>query len=143
MACHGPFSPQPLEFVMSKFFTSLPEDTQYTKLKTPVGDVCLFASHRGLHGLLWDLEIPSRIPHGPQHPVLQSAVQQLREYFAGQRQNFDLPLAPVGTEFQQRVWQVLGEIPFGETISYGEQAMRLGDKKKARAVGTASCLATA
>ena len=70
--------------------------------------------------------------------VLEQAVAQLEEYFAGARTEFDLPLEPVGTEFQQQAWQALRRIPYGETISYGEQAVLLGDKNKSRAVGAAN-----
>lgn len=64
--------------------------------------------------------------------------QQLAEYFAGERRGFDLPLAPQGTAFQQRVWAELLRIPYGVTISYGELATRLGDVKASRAVGLAN-----
>ena len=67
--------------------------------------------------------------------VLERAAAQLREYFLGERRRFDLPLAPQGTAFQQRVWQALYAIPFGETRSYGELARELGSA--ARAVGGA------
>lgn len=70
--------------------------------------------------------------------MLDRAERQLAEYFLGDRREFDLPLEPEGTEFQLSVWQVLRTIPYGETISYGEQARRLGDAKKARAVGGAN-----
>ena len=70
--------------------------------------------------------------------VLAAAVEQLREYFAGERREFDLPLDPVGTAFQQQAWHVLRTIPFGHTITYGEQARRLGDARKSRAVGAAN-----
>ena len=70
--------------------------------------------------------------------ILQHAVAQLQQYFAGTRTEFDLPLDPQGTEFQQQAWAVLCGIPFGQTISYGEQASRLGDRNKARAVGAAN-----
>lgn len=63
---------------------------------------------------------------------------QLKEYFEGNRQTFDLPLKPEGTEFQQQVWSELLKIPFGKTISYIELARRLGDEKKVRAVGNAN-----
>jgi methylated-DNA-[protein]-cysteine S-methyltransferase len=63
---------------------------------------------------------------------------QLDEYFAGRRREFDLPLDPVGTEFQRSAWNVLRTIPYGATMSYGEQAAALGDAKKARAVGSAN-----
>ncbi|KRF17816.1 cysteine methyltransferase [Nocardioides sp. Soil797] len=73
------------------------------------------------------------------HPVLVETVRQLAAYFAGERTEFDLPLAPVGTEFQQRVWKELVEIPHGQTASYGEIAHRLGHTNAAsRAVGTAN-----
>lgn len=66
------------------------------------------------------------------------AFRQLREYFAGKRAEFDLPLAPEGTVFQRAVWRQLQEIPYGETISYGELARRVGNPKASRAVGSAN-----
>ena len=73
------------------------------------------------------------------HPVLAAVVEQLTEYFAGDRTTFDLPVAPRGTEFQERVWAQLQRIPFGETITYGEIAGRLGQTAAAsRAVGLAN-----
>jgi methylated-DNA-[protein]-cysteine S-methyltransferase len=66
------------------------------------------------------------------------AMRQLREYFAGRRSEFELPLAPEGTEFQRTVWKRLREIPYGETISYGELAKRVGNPKASRAVGAAN-----
>ena len=65
-------------------------------------------------------------------------VSQLGEYFEGRRRQFDLPLAPAGTPFQQRVWSALLDIPYGETISYGELASRIGQKSASRAVGLAN-----
>jgi methylated-DNA-[protein]-cysteine S-methyltransferase len=65
-------------------------------------------------------------------------VTQLQEYFAGTRRQFDLPLAPEGTPFQQRVWRALLEIPYGETISYGELAGQIGQRNASRAVGLAN-----
>jgi methylated-DNA-[protein]-cysteine S-methyltransferase len=70
-------------------------------------------------------------------PVAEAA-RQLREYFAGSRTDFDLPLAPEGTEFQRSVWRQLQEIPYGEKISYGELARRVGNPKASRAVGAAN-----
>jgi methylated-DNA-[protein]-cysteine S-methyltransferase len=63
---------------------------------------------------------------------------QLGEYFARQRRDFDLPLAPRGSEFQRQVWAELCRIPYGQTISYGEQARRMGDPSLSRAVGAAN-----
>lgn len=67
-----------------------------------------------------------------------TARRQLDEYFAGKRRCFDLPLAPMGTVFQRRVWRALTDIPFGETITYGELARRVGRPRAARAVGAAN-----
>lgn len=74
----------------------------------------------------------------PGDAVLRAACEQLTDYFAGRRQVFDLPLKPLGSEFQVRVWAELSRIPFGETMSYGELATRLGDKGASRAVGLAN-----
>ena len=71
-------------------------------------------------------------------PLLLEACRQLREYFAGQRRSFQLPLAPQGTPFQQQVWQALAEIPYGETRTYGEIAEAIGRKGASRAVGAAN-----
>jgi len=70
--------------------------------------------------------------------VLLKCEQQLADYFAGKVIDFDLPLAPEGTEFQNKVWNELLKIPYGETITYLELAVRLGDSKSVRAVGTAN-----
>lgn len=71
--------------------------------------------------------------------TLDAAEQQLTEYFAGERTEFDLPLAAHGTEFQHRVWDELVKVPFGETASYGEISQRLGlDRRGPRAVGMAN-----
>jgi len=73
------------------------------------------------------------------HPVLAETARQLTAYFAGDLTVFDLPLAPVGSDFQQRVWKELQLIEYGETASYGEIAMRLGKTNAAsRAVGLAN-----
>ena len=74
----------------------------------------------------------------PEAPILREAAAQLAAYFDGKLRDFDLPLAPAGTEFQQRVWQGLCEIPYGTTLSYGELAERLGSPGGMRAVGQAN-----
>ena len=66
------------------------------------------------------------------------AIRQLREYFAGKRQDFDLPLTFEGTKFQKSVWRQLQQIPYGQTITYGELAKRVGNPKASRAVGSAN-----
>jgi methylated-DNA-[protein]-cysteine S-methyltransferase len=111
----------------------------FQMLSSPIGELRLVASPNGLR----EVQLP---PVGPADqgwveastPILTEAIRQIGEYFAGRRHEFDLPLEPLGTDFQQSVWQVLRTIRFGETISYGEQARRLGDAKKARAVGAAN-----
>jgi len=101
------------------------------------------ASAQGLRAILWPNDDPRRVPavadaKKGSNSVIESTTQQLDEYFAGTRHEFDVPLDVVGTEFQYSVWQVLQSIPYGETMSYGEQATVLGDPNKARAVGTAN-----
>ncbi|MBN7773315.1 methylated-DNA--[protein]-cysteine S-methyltransferase [Clostridium aminobutyricum] len=71
-------------------------------------------------------------------PLLKEAVRQLKEYFTGSRKNFDLPLAPQGTDFQKRDWKALQEIPYGATVSYLDIAQKIGCPKGARAVGLAN-----
>lgn len=71
-------------------------------------------------------------------PVLEGCRQQLEAYFSGTLKEFDLPLRPVGTDFQQQVWQALQEIPYGKTISYLTLSKRLGNVKAIRAVGRAN-----
>jgi len=70
--------------------------------------------------------------------AVAETVAQLRQYFAGRRTEFDLPLAPQGTQFQLAVWRELRKIPYGQTISYGELARRIGNPKASRAVGSAN-----
>ncbi len=71
-------------------------------------------------------------------PVLREAVSQLEEYFAGRRTVFDLPLAPLGTAFQQKVWRILQTINYGETWSYQQLAKQVGNANASRAVGSAN-----
>ena len=118
---------------------------QTVTMETPVGELRLIAGERGLRAILWGAEDMARIASIDEtelvegsNPVLDQAVAQLEEYFAGTRREFDLPLDPQGTPFQQSVWLVLRTIPYGRTISYGEQAGQLGDPNKARAVGAAN-----
>ncbi len=129
--------------------TNLPSLGEHSTLMritmaAPVGELTLVASQRGLRAVLWDGEltdggdIPIAAGKGRAAAILAEAQLQLEEYFAGTRQEFDLPLDPVGTDFQRAAWDELRKIPFGETISYGEQARRLGDTKKSRAVGAAN-----
>src|SRR5437016_4880998 len=76
--------------------------------------------------------------HKSNNGLLEEAARQLSEYFSGRRTEFALPLGPEGTEFQRAVWRHLQDIPYGQTISYGELAKRLGNPKASRAVGAAN-----
>ena len=113
-------------------------------MDSPVGPLTLIASDTGLRAVLWPMERPGRVDvpddveRRPDHPVLVAAAAQLRDYFDGRRTRFDLPLDLHGTDFQKKAWRALAEIPYGETVSYAEQAARLGDANKARAVGAAN-----
>ncbi len=112
-------------------------------MPSPVGELTLVASDTGLRFVLWEGEHVDGIDlrgttTTEDDPVLDAARQQLTEYFAGTRHEFDLPLDPQGTTFQVKVWLGLAEIPYGTTSTYGEQAMRMGDPNLARAVGAAN-----
>lgn len=75
---------------------------------------------------------------GDKHHLLQKITTQLDEYFSGERKNFDLPLQQDGSAFQQKVWTLLGQIPFGKTISYQQLSAQYGDLKAIRAVASAN-----
>ena len=128
---------------------------------SPVDELRLVASERGLRAVLWLGHDVRRVPtlfdadtaggvgvrggapldeaiDESSSPILEQAATQLEEYFAGTREMFDVPLDPIGSPFQQSVWAVLRTIPYGTTMTYGEQATRLGDPNKARAVGAAN-----
>jgi len=114
----------------------------YRHVDSPVGPLLLAGGDSGLR--LIEFHTPRHpMPRGDNwcegdHAVLQRTGQQLGEYFAGKRHHFDLPLAPLGTEFQCQVWWELANIPFGQTISYAELAQRLGRPTATRAVGAAN-----
>ena len=101
---------------------------------SPVGDIQLSAD---AEGRLTGLYLRHDSAGGPGGPF-DVAGEQLDAYFAGELQEFDVPLAPAGTPFQRRVWEELERIPYAETISYKELALRLGDLKLVRAVGLAN-----
>ena len=113
----------------------------YDNLPTPVGRLRLVADREGLREVWFESGRHQREPapgwsHSPQS--LAFARTQLEEYFAGTRCAFDLPLHPLGTPFQLAVWEELGRIPYGEPISYGELARRIGHPQAVRAVGAAN-----
>ena len=126
---------------MFRAFENLPNDAVYDELDSPVGRLVVVATAKGVHAIAWPRkgdDLSARARREPDHPVIVETRRQLGEYFAGRRTDFDLPLAPQGTDFQMKAWRELRKIPYGATISYAEQARRVGDIKKARAVGTAN-----
>jgi methylated-DNA-[protein]-cysteine S-methyltransferase len=107
-----------------------------TVLDTPIGPLGLVASDAGLQAVLFDAR--TLRPEG-RSPVLGESARQLAAYFDGDLVSFELPLDLHGSEFQRRCWLALATIPYGQTVSYGEQARRLGlGPDAARAVGSAN-----
>lgn len=123
----------------------LPPDLSCHDIHTPLGPLRLAANAHALVGAWFqdqrhapDPLLMARWTPAPEHPVLRQAQQQLGEYFAGQRQAFELPLdLSAGTPFQASVWRALCEIGAGSTLSYGALATRLGAASAVRAVGAA------
>ena len=119
--------------------------TATVTLDSPVGILTLVASDAALRLLSWDGDrspmvqaLVASAAKNPSHPVLAQAARELAEYFDGTRRHFDVPVQASGTAFQQAAWTALCTIPFGETISYGEQARRVGNPRAVRAVGGAN-----
>ena len=123
--------------------------TTFSRFPSPLGELILTASDTAITGIYFPTldHIPQDRAgwleddgsgHGHTGALLARARQQLTEYFGGSRTGFDLPLDPIGTPFQRRVWQALRTIPYGTTTSYGELARRLGDVRATRAVGAAN-----
>lgn len=119
-------------------------DTRYIIVDSIIGPLTLRSRGRAIVGLDFPTYRGS-LPRRPDQwaedlacPLLQEAAAQLQAYFAGTRTAFDLPLAPAGTPFQFKVWEQLGQIPFGQTISYGQLAGRVGNPAASRAVGMAN-----
>lgn len=115
----------------------------YKTMPSPVGELTLVASDRGLAAVLWENDDPKRVRVSPlqedtNHPVLLEAELQLNRYFAGKLDTFSLKLDPAGTDFQRKVWEALLTIPFGETRSYAQIAQQVGSPKAVRAVGAAN-----
>jgi len=113
----------------------------YTTMNSPIGELLLLGNGQALHGLYMQAgRKPVRVAPGWKRSSAPFAdVQtQLHEYFAGERTTFDTPLAMNGSEFERTVWRALQDIPYGETVSYGEIARRVGQPSAARAVGLAN-----
>jgi methylated-DNA-[protein]-cysteine S-methyltransferase len=115
----------------------------YKTIDSPVGQLKLVASDKGLAAILWKDENPRRVRLGPlavdpDNPFLVETERQLDAYFAGRLKTFTVPLDFKGTEFQKSVWRALLTIPFGETRSYGQIARQIGKPTAARGVGAAN-----
>jgi methylated-DNA-[protein]-cysteine S-methyltransferase len=121
----------------------------HAMLATPVGTLHLYGTADGLMTVLLPGESreaaerrlrrllgPLAVNEG--EAMHERALEQLAEYFAGQRRDFDLPLAMLGTPFQRRVWQAVSAVPYGQTRSYGEIAREIGRPAAVRAVGAAN-----
>ncbi len=115
--------------------------TFYATMDSPLGELLLTGDGRHLTGLYMTPHT-----HGPERDpawvhdraAFDGAIRQLQEYFDGQRVTFEIPLAADGTEFQRRVWMALRDIPFAQTVTYGDIAREIGNPKGVRAVGLAN-----
>ena len=113
----------------------------YCIVQTPVGRILLAGNARALTHLSFQ---DGRHPTEPDpqwtyaEKPFQRSIRQLHEYFSGKRKTFTINLAPQGTPFQQRVWEALRAIPYGQTLSYGQIAKAVGKPKASRAVGAAN-----
>lgn len=113
----------------------------HTVVDSPVGRLTLVATDGVLSGLYMTEQRhrPPRETFGEPDPgPFDKTIEQLAEYFAGDRAEFDLPLTLAGTPFQRTVWTALRDIPYGETVSYGELAQHIGRPTASRAVGLAN-----
>lgn len=125
---------------------------KYALIDSPLGNLLITASDTGIQHILFE-DMPAAVAilarandpvqanpvtEDREDPTIRIAQQQLQEYFSGQRDVFDLPLAGIGTEFQQKVWRQLCTIPYAETWNYGQLARALGQPTAARAVGMAN-----
>ncbi len=112
------------------------------KIDSPIGDLYLVASSKGLRGIYWNKQsvrlVNKTDASKPEEKILDKTSKQLSEYFSATRKQFDLPLDLEGTAFQKKVWQQLQRIPFGQTVSYGDVAKRIKNPKAVRAVGSAN-----
>ena len=106
----------------------------YETLETPLGPITIEADSDCVLKILFDWEGTETRPN----PITKSCKRQLEEYFAGNRTDFDVPIKFSGTAFQEKAWNALLAVPFGETATYGEQAKRIKKPKAMRAVGAAN-----
>lgn len=121
----------------------IPDDGRlWEMLESPIGVLLVVVSDTGVKRIDFvdhnTKSVLARNTARQQHPILKDALQQLTEYFNGSRTAFSLPLNLSGTEFQQQAWLALARIPYGHTMTYGEQAASIGRPKAVRAIGAAN-----
>ena len=119
-----------------------------TSYESPVGRLRMVASEKGMRAILWPNDAANEEGKGPRvklgqcrkgsSAILKQAIQELDEYFAGEREVFELPLDPRGTDFQLSVWFGLASVPYGQSTTYGQQAAAMGKPKSVRAVASAN-----
>jgi methylated-DNA-[protein]-cysteine S-methyltransferase len=113
--------------------------TEYwTDFRSPVGKLRLVADGKGLTRVDFGDHMAPSAGICIETKILQQAKRELREYFAGEREEFEVPLNPEGTKFQYQVWNELMKIPYGATMTYGEIARNMGNPDAMRAVGAAN-----
>ena len=115
----------------------------YDTYESPQGRMLLVATDDGIAGIYFERQkyFPKKDKewlHAPDPAALKRARRELGEYFAGRRTRFDVPLDPQGTAFQRKVWNAIGKVAYGRTLSYGELAKRAGQAGSARAAGAAT-----
>lgn len=113
------------------------KDTAISYMDSPLGKIKIVGENDHIKRVSF-VDGEERETDGPVPLVVRNCKKQLKEYFAGKRKEFNVPLDPDGTDFQKQVWEALLDIPFGKTSTYAKQSISLGDIKKIRAVGTAN-----
>lgn len=111
------------------------------QLETPIGPLTITATKKAVTAIRFGTQVPegsTPCTGAGATPLLRKAAEEIGDYFAGSRRKFTLPLAPEGTPFQQKVWEALRTIPYGETRTYKQIAIQIGHNQSFRAVGMAS-----
>ncbi len=111
-------------------------DQFITYLDSPLGWLKITTSSKELISISFETDVAASSPETPR--IQSRTIQQLQDYFKGERKDFDIPLAPVGTEFQKQIWKLVQQISYGETASYLNIAIASGSEKNTRAVGLAN-----
>lgn len=120
----------------------LPRETVWKDVASPLGPLTVLASDNGVHAIAFESDRTEQakinLSRTENHPIINAAIKQLAMYFEGTLKVFDLPLDLRGTNFQKRVWELLLDIPFGQTRTYGDIAQALGNAGASQAVGAAN-----